>query len=218
MPIDLICLAALGYGFWQGFSRGIIGTVFNVAAYLFGIVLSFKMTPTTTNILERMFNSDNPGMFMAAFVVNLVLVMLVLRAVAKTLESTFRAFYLGFLNQMAGGLLMGGVAVVLYSVLLWFFVKASIVNDATIDQSRLYEPYLKELPTQAFALAKRFQPMAEDIWDASLNWMDTMEQHGEKKTEATQKIYQIPDDGTGIEDDPVPSTIRQQDTGNGIEE
>jgi uncharacterized membrane protein required for colicin V production len=220
MPIDLICLAVLGYGFWQGFNRGIINTVFNIAAYLFGVIFSFKMTPTTTNILERILNSDNPSLFAAAFLVNLIFVMLVLRTVAKSFEATLRALYIGFLNQVAGGLVMGLLAVMVYSVLLWFFVKASLVGEATLQESRLYEPYLKDLPSQAMQLAERLRPLATDVWDTSLNWMDRLDKYGGEKTEAQQKIYEVPDDGGGIELDPDSETPYPppDDTGNGIEE
>jgi uncharacterized membrane protein required for colicin V production len=207
MPIDLICLAVMGYGFWQGFNRGIINTVFNIAAYLFGVVFSFKMTPTTTNILERLLNSDNPSLFIAAFVVNLVFVMMILRMAAKSFEATFRALYIGFLNQVVGGLVMGLLAVLIYSVLLWFFVKASLVSDATLQESRLYEPYLKDLPSHARQIAERLRPLATDVWDTSLNWMDRLETYGTEKTEAQQKIYEIPDDGKGIETEPESSQI-----------
>jgi uncharacterized membrane protein required for colicin V production len=220
MPIDLICIAVLGYGFWQGFNRGIINTVFNIAAYLFGVVFSFKMTPTTTNILERILSSDNPSLFVAAFLVNLIFVMVVLRMAAKSFEATFRALYIGFLNQVAGGLVMGLMAVMIYSVLLWFFVKASLVGEATLQESRLYEPYLKDLPSQAMQLAERLRPLATDVWDTSLNWMDRLDKYGAEKTEAQQKIYEAPDDGGGIEMDPdrEPAYPPPDDTGNGIEE
>ncbi|MEZ4920606.1 MAG: CvpA family protein [Saprospiraceae bacterium] len=203
MPIDLICLAVFAYGFWQGFNRGIIGTVFNIFAYIFGVILAFKMAPTTVAILERMFNTDNPGMTPAAFVVNLVFVMLIMRMAARSVESAFQALYIGLLNQVAGGLLMGGLGVMMFSILLWFSVKATIVNSETLDESRLYEPYLKDLPSKAYDIAIRLRPLAEDVWDDSLNWMDRLENYGESETEAKQKIYELPDPGdTGIEDDP----------------
>ena len=212
MPVDLIALAVMAYGFWQGFNRGIIGTVFNIFAYLFGIVLSFRMTPTTVGFLERMFNTDNPGLTLAAFVVNLVFIMLIIRMAARSMENAFRALYIGILNQVAGGLVMAWIAVMVYSVLLWFAVKATIVNDATLQESRLYESYLKDLPNQAYDLAVRLQPMAKDLWEDSLNWIDRLEGYGDNQNDAQQKIYELPDDGTGIEDDP------NFDYSDGIEE
>ena len=223
MPIDLIFIAVFGYGFWQGYTRGIISTVFNILAYVFGIVLSFKMTPVTTSILERLFNSDNPSMFLAAFVVNLVFIMFILRQTARGMEGVLQTLYLGVFNKVAGGLLVGAVSILIYSVLIWFLVKVQFLNQTTLEQSRSY-PLLKELPLKSKDFAMRFEPFAKDVWGTSMNWMNRLENYGEKKTGVEKpKIYELPDDGKGIElDEPAsgsPSTKKPVKTSDndGIE-
>lgn len=227
MPIDLICMVAFFYGFWRGYNQGIISTVFNVLAYVFGIVLAFKMTPTATKILEQLFHSNNPMMFVAAFAVNIVFIMFVLRQAAKGLEGIMRSLYIGVINQALGGAIMGMVAVLIFSVLVWFGDKAGMINAETIAESRTY-PYLKDLPGKAKDAAVRFKPFAEDVWDTSINWMNRLENYGEQKTqEKTDKprIYELPDNGSsGIEDDPEASRPYQRAPsnanaeGDGIEE
>lgn len=209
MPIDLLFLVALGLGFRYGYMQGIIGTVFNLLAYLFGIVLAFKITPTTTNILEGMFNSKNPSLFIVAFIVNLGLIMLMLRSTARALEKGFQAIYLGFFNRVLGGAVMGALAVVIYSVLLWFAVKVSFINEATIAQSRTY-PFLKDVPGRAKTLAVRLKPFATEMWDESLKWMDDLEEYGIQKTETAPKVYEVPEpNNSGIEEEPEQSAPRQ---------
>lgn len=221
MPIDIIFLAVFAYGFWIDYSRGIIGTVFNFAAYLFGVVFAFKITPTTTKILESLFHSDNPSMFLAAFVVNLIFIMFILRQAAKGMESAFQAVYLGVINQTAGGVLMAGFGVVVYSILVWFLVQVRFLNDETLSESKTY-PLLKDLPSKAKAIAIRAKPFAEDIWGYSMNWMDRVEQYGVQKTATKPNIYKVPDDGKAIDEDaPEPATNTQptyQEDSNGIEE
>lgn len=204
MPIDIIFIASFAYGFWQGYTRGIIGTVFNILAYVFGITLAFKMTPTTTNILERLFNSDNPAMFIGAFIVNLVFIMFIMHMAAKSLEGFFQAVYLGIINQIAGGIFTGAMMVLIWSILLWFLVKVNFMNDATIAESRSY-PFLKDLPAQSKVILQRFKPLGEEIWGTSINWMDRLERYGQEKTGSDQpKIYEIPEgkDDIIIENDP----------------
>ncbi|MCC6283153.1 MAG: CvpA family protein [Saprospiraceae bacterium] len=224
MAIDIIFLAVFAYGFWVGYSRGIIGTVFNFAAYIFGFVLAFKITPTTTNILEALFHSDNPSMFLAAFIVNLVFIMFVLRQAAKGMESAFQALYLGVINQTLGGALMAGVGIVIYSILIWFLVQVRFLNDLTLSESKSY-PFLKDLPGKAKSIAIRAKPFAEDIWGYSMNWMDRLEQYGVQKTATKPNIYKVPDDGKAIEDDgpeSVPTTTTTSpapvEDSDGIEE
>lgn len=221
MPIDLICMVAFVYGFWKGFNQGIISTVFNIAAYVFGIVLAFKMTPTTTNILEKFFNSDNPMMFMAAFLINVTLIMLVVRQVAKGFENVLQSLYLNVINQALGGAVLGFVGILIFSILVWFADKAGMISNQTVEESRTY-PYLIELPGKAKVAAAQFKPFLIDTWDTSVKWMDNLEKYGEEKTGAPggdqPRIYELPDDGsTGIEDEPAKSRPIYEDNGSGIE-
>lgn len=224
MPIDIGFIAFFAYGFWQGYSKGIISTVFNLALYLFGFVLAFKMAPTTASILQTMFHNDNPTMFLAAFLVNLLTVMLIVRQAAKGLEKGVAMAYLGTLNHALGGAVMGGFLVMVYSVLLWFGVKVQFVNDATIAESKTYH-FLEPLPAKAKNFAIRMKPFALDVWGTSMNWMDRLDEYGVQRTEGKDKTYRPPDDGKAIENDPDPAPRRPAprptnpwDDGDGIEE
>ncbi|MDO8368675.1 MAG: CvpA family protein [Saprospiraceae bacterium] len=204
MPIDIGFIAFFAYGFWQGYSRGIISTVLNLALYIFGFVLAFKMAPTMTTILESLFHSDNPTMFLAGFLVNLLLIMLLVRSIARGLEGAMRMAYLGVINKVAGGVAMGGFLVVVYSVLVWFVIKVHFVNEATVGQSKTYS-FLEPIPAKAKNFAIRMKPLALDVWGSSMNWMDRLDQYGVERTEGKDKTYRPPDDPKAIEEDPMPS-------------
>ncbi len=207
MPIDLIFIIAFGFGFRHGYTQGIISTVFNVLAYVFGVVLAFKITPLTTDILERMFNTQNPTVFIAAFLVNISLIMFMLRAAANAFEKGLQAIYLGFFNRMLGGAVMAMLAILIYSVLLWFAVKVQLVNQATLTESKTY-PVLEKMPGMAKQAALRLRPFATEVWDTSLGWMDRLDKFGVEKTGTQPKVYEVPDDGAGIENDPEPVAPR----------
>lgn len=224
MPIDVIFILVFGYGFWVGYRQGIIGTIFNIAAYLFGVVLAFKVTPTTTNVLEIAFNSNNPTIYLAAFLVNLAVVMLFLRMASSGITGLFEAAFLGMFNRAAGGLLTGGFGVLVYSVLLWFLVKVQFLYPATLTESKFW-PLLEVMPSAAKNFAIRFKPVAQDVWGASLDWMDRLERYGIERTEGKKKIYEIPDKNTLIEGapdvitppKPRPQKNKPQQNDDGIE-
>lgn len=200
MPIDLIFIIALGLGFRHGYTQGIISTIFNVLAYIFGVILAFKITPMTTEILERMFNSQNPTVFIIAFLVNISLIMFMLRATARAFEKGLQAVYLGLINRMLGGALMAGLAVLIYSILLWFAVKVQFVNQATISESRTYK-LLEKMPAAAKQVAMKLRPFAEEAWDTSLGWIDRLDKYSVPKAEIKPNIYD-PQGDTGIETEP----------------
>jgi len=203
MPIDIGFIAFFAYGFWQGYSRGIISTVLNLFLYIFGFVFAFKMADTTSSILKSMFHSDNPTMFLAGFFVNLLIIMLIVRTLARSLEAGLRMAYIGVLNQLAGGVVMGGFLVVAYSVLVWFATKVQFINDATIEESKTYT-FLQPIPAKAKDFAVRMKPFALDVWGTSMDWMDTIDEYGGKRTETKDKTYLPPDDPKAIEEDPRP--------------
>ncbi len=225
MPIDILFLIALGYGFFQGFYQGVISTIFNVAAYLLGIVLAFKVTPTTTNIMETIFHSSNPMMYVAAFVANMVVIMVVLKIASKSLERAFQAAYLGIVNQALGALVMGAFYVLICSIAVWFMVKAQFLNPQTITESKTY-PLLEPLPGKAYDLALRFKPLAEEAWGTSMTWMDRLQEYGDNKTKnmdsGSGRIYKP--DPKGIETDPnagaknQPKTYYPPEDSDGLEE
>jgi uncharacterized membrane protein required for colicin V production len=225
MPIDILFLIALAYGFWQGFNHGVISTLFNVGAYLFGITLAFKVTPTTTNIMEAMFHSTNPTLFIGAFVVNIILVMFVMRMAAKSIEKLLQAAYLGIVNQALGALVMGGFYILVCSIAVWFMAKAQFLNEETIAESKTY-PLMEPLPGKAYDLALRFKPFAEEFWGTSMTWMDRLQKYGDEKTKTPQDgstRISKPDKST-IETDPnagferPTKTIYPPEDADGIEQ
>ncbi|TNE68960.1 MAG: CvpA family protein [Bacteroidetes bacterium] len=228
MPIDIICLAAFFYGFWRGFNQGIISAVFNILAYVFGIVLAFKMTPTVTNILESLFNSNNPMMFIAAFFVNMVFIMFIIRQAARGFTGILEKLYLNSINRMIGGVILGFIGVLIFSILVWFADKAGMIGEQTLAESRTY-PYLIQMPGRARVIADRAKPFLIEGWENSIKWMDRLEEYGEQQTGVTggngdqPRIYELPDDGSsGIEDEPAPSRSQNrpiyEDDGSGIED
>lgn len=144
-------------------------------------------------------------MFLGAFLVNLLIIMLIMRSAAKAVEGAMRVAYLGVINQVAGGAAMGLALVVVYSVLVWFSVKVNFINEATIAESKSYS-FLEPIPGKAKDVAIRMKPLALDVWGTSMNWMDRLDQYGLQRTEGKDKTYRPPDDPKAIEEDPVPSS------------
>jgi membrane protein required for colicin V production len=192
MWIDVCFLILFVYGFWQGWSQGIIGTIFNLAIYVFGIVLAYKMAPLMSTVLEKIFDSHHPVMFVAGFAANFLVIYVIVQMASGGIENLIHGAYLGVFNRALGGVFIAAFYVLLFSILLWFGSQAQVIDAATTSKSMTYEPLLKELPGRAKALVVRFKPLAFNIWDDSLKWMDTMEDYGVQKTESKAKVYELP--------------------------
>ena len=192
MAIDIMFLLSMVSGFYIGFSRGIIKTVFGVIALIFGFLAAFKFAPGMTQLLETSFNSTNPLMFLAGVALSFVLAMFLIRLFARGLEGALKTANINVINQLAGGVLLSALMVVLYSVLLWFGEQAHIVNDAAIHESKTYI-VLKDIPGKAMVVANQIKPVFEEFWDQSLDMMDRLEDMSIEKTE-DNNVYDIPTD------------------------
>jgi uncharacterized membrane protein required for colicin V production len=191
MWIDIVCLVALLYGFWQGWSQGIIGTLLNLAIYAFGIVLAFKMAPVTSVILEKLLDSTHPLMFVGGFVANLLLIIILVKLATQGIENAMNGAYLGSVNRLIGGAVVGGFYVLLFSVIIWFLSQANGISSETKSISRTY-PILQPLPGMAKSIAVRFQPLASDSWGDFMKWMEKAQHYGLEKTDGKGRVYELP--------------------------
>jgi membrane protein required for colicin V production len=192
MIIDLIFVVVFLYGFWLGYTRGFIGTLFKIAAYTLGFVVAFKLTPLITNVLESGFHSAHPMLFFMAFFISLLLVFLLMRLLGKGITTMVEQVHLGFFNQVVGGTLLAAFSTLLYSVLIWFVVKAQFIQDHTLRDSKSY-PVLEHLPYRAKAAATQLKPFFLEFWVTTTRWVERMEQYGGKGGSAPKLI---PEDAT----------------------
>ena len=175
MVIDIIFAILAAYGFYLGFSRGIIQTIFTILSILFGLMAAFKFGPYMTQFLETAFNNDHPLMFIAGFLLAFVLTMFLIRLFARGLEGLLERANINIVNQVAGGLLLSGLMILLYSVILWFGDKSHLIDDATKRQSLTYV-YLEEFPQEVWKLGRVIKPVFEDFWEHSVEFMDDLEE------------------------------------------
>lgn len=193
MVIDIIFAIVAGYGFYIGFSRGIIKTVFTVISVIFGLIAAFRFGPFTTELLESTFNSDNPLMFLAGFLLAFVLTMIVIRMLARGIEGILENANINIINQAAGGILTAGAMVLLYSVMLWFGDKSHMINEEAKDESMTYT-YIQHFPEQVWKVGKQLRPTFENFWDHSIDFMDELEDMSLERSESDTKIFDIEDD------------------------
>ena len=192
MVIDIICVIAAIYGFYVGFTKGIIRTIFNVLSIFLGVLGAFKFAPAATKFLETAFGSDNPLMFLAGFLLSFVVTMIFIRMLARGLEGVLKTANINVLNQAAGGVLLSVVMVFLYSLLLWFADISGLLDNAK-EESFTYE-YLEEAPNKAGQVYEFFKPMIKDFWTGSVKAMDRIKEMNMEQQESDPNIFDINED------------------------
>jgi membrane protein required for colicin V production len=198
MVVDIIFAAVVVYGFYVGFTRGIIRTVFAVISIVVGLLAAFKFSPAVTNLLENQFG-EQPLLFILGFALTFAAAMLLIRMLARGMESVLRLGNINFINQAAGGVFLAAVMVLLYSVILWFGDQARIINQETKRSSMVYR-YLEDYPTLVWNMGGKLRPIVEDFWDYTVDFLDRMQEYSVERTENNPSIY---DKDESEEDDDI---------------
>jgi membrane protein required for colicin V production len=196
MAIDLICGIIAAYGFWQGYNRGIVTTIFNVLAYVFGLIVALKVTPYTTELLETLFKTDNPLMFIAGFLTNIFVVVFVLKQAANGIENMLNFAHLGTINKILGGVVSGALAILIYSIIVWFGVKSHMLNDVLIADSKTYKPLLETMPPKAKDVAFRLKPFAEEGWNTFTVWLNRVDSYKKTGSSGSSDLEETAPDGS----------------------
>lgn len=167
MIVDLFCILSVVLGFWLGYRRGIIHTVFSVLSILFGIIVAAKFSPAMTDLFNTLAgNGEQSSIFtlLAGIVASFALSMLLFRLLGRTIESTLESFNVNVINQVAGGILMVFVVVFLYSLIIAFSSRARLLKEPTKTESMTYV-FLEKYPEVAWNVSRRFWPVFVEFYD-----------------------------------------------------
>ncbi len=192
--IDLLFLIAFGWGFFIGFSRGIIKTVFTWLSVLFGVIIAVRFSPDVTDVLKTAMASDSPMLFIPGFLLTLVLTVVVIRFFSETLVRGLQSVHLNIINQIAGGLLSAAFFTLLYSMLLWFGNQAHIISKEAQEQSITYR-FLEKYPQTTWKFLRQLWPTLQRFWGRSLEFIDKIDEYRTEQSSSDTHIYDIDEEG-----------------------
>ena len=193
MTLDIIFVLVAALGFWMGYSRGIIKTIFTILSFTIGLLAAFKMAPAFTRFLKDITQNDTPLMFIVGFLLSFIIMMVILRLISNGLEELLKSANINFINQIIGGAVLGAGAILVYSGLLWFADKSHMIDPQTKKTSITYN-YTKEFPGQMQIVAAQLKPVFTDFWNEALDVLDKMEDMSVQRSEADPTIYDIEED------------------------
>ncbi|MFM2267535.1 MAG: hypothetical protein RL757_976 [Bacteroidota bacterium] len=193
MLIDTVFVAVAAYGFYLGFSEGIVKTVFSVLSIFLGIIAAFKFAPAAKHFLETAFKSQNPLWFAAGFVMMFFIARFLINMIASFLTQTLEWTHINLFNQLAGGTLLTTVFILMYSYVIWFADTARLIKPATSADSFSY-PLLQRMPDQASAAFQFVKPMFHDFWQESSKMMDKLDRQSTRSER--EEIYNVNERGT----------------------
>lgn len=190
MIIDAIFFLVVLFGFYYGFSRGIIRTVLYTVSLLFGFVIAVRFAPAATQFLTTVFNYESPMMYLLGFILCLGVTIMAIQMLAKGMESVLQSANINVINKFFGGVVMAGIFLFFYSILVWFANKSHLIEDQTKQESATYS-LLENYPQEVKQIWNNIQPSLADFWEDSVEFIDKMEEKSIQRSESETEIRDL---------------------------
>lgn len=144
MIFDILFVIFLGVGFWWGYQKGIIYSVFSLAAYFIGIVGALKFSYIAIKFLHTSLSLGPKALAIVAFILMFLLIVILVKLVAWALEQILKSFSLNTVNQLIGGLIFSIISLYMLCVMIWFLNKWDVFPDSQKMNSHVYH-YIADL-------------------------------------------------------------------------
>jgi len=183
MLIDILFLVFAGIGFYTGYNKGIVRTVVTAFSLIVAVLAAFRFAPYVADGLMSIFKSTSSSMFLIAFALTFIGVILIIRTVVKMIEKGFQAANINFVNKIAGGLLTGAIATLVLSLFLWFGDNAGLIKEHAKQQSLTYSS-LEAFPGTVKNFAAKMKPKAKEFYDKTKDALEESRDKAKAKEES----------------------------------
>ena len=158
MIFDILFVIFVGGGFWWGYQKGIIYSVFSLAAYFIGIIVALKFSYIAVKFLQTSLSLGPKALAVIAFILMFLLIVLLVRGVAWALEEILKSFSLNLVNQLIGGVIFSLISVYILCVMIWLLNRWNVFPDHQKMTSHVY-PYIANLGPTIVEYSGKIVPM-----------------------------------------------------------
>lgn len=179
MILDLFAALLITYGFYRGYSNGLIDTIVDTLSILVGLVVALKFSPVLISYLQNVVNINPAFEFILGFLIVFFAVMLFLRFIADRMEDLLKAIKVNFINQIAGGLLLGFVFAFCIGLLLLLLTNLKVLNPDYASESTLYEHLIK-ISQDGGWIVEGFKDLFSEFWSKFMTTIDSVKESLDK--------------------------------------
>jgi membrane protein required for colicin V production len=183
MIIDIIAGCLIAFGLYQGFSNGLIKTVFATISIIIAIVAALKLSPILIAVLQENINFNPAILFVLGFVLSFIVIMALIRFIGNRMEKLFEKLYINSINKVAGAAVLSLFYAVLFSFTLHFLNRIELISEQQKSNSYSY-PILKPLPEISAGVGRELRPVFTEFWDAFMKTMNDIKEKANEIKEA----------------------------------
>ncbi len=138
MFIDILVAIALVFAAIKGIRNGLIIAVFSILAFVIGLAAALKLSTVVAAWLAQSTNINVQWLPFFAFALVFLLVILIVRSVAKLIEKAVDLAWMGWLNKLGGVLVYACMYLLIYSVLLFYSAQLKLLTEEAKTASITY--------------------------------------------------------------------------------
>ena len=178
MILDIVVAIILAFGFYVGYQRGLIRTIFDTLSLLIAVIATIKFADLAIGLVESVISGHPAISIVVGLVLTFIIVMALIRFIGKKLEDLFKVINLNFINKIAGGALQAAFFALLISLGLYLLDNLKVLEEKTKTESVSYN-MLEPLPRHSQDLFVKLKPMFADFWNVMQEAMDDIKDKAE---------------------------------------
>src|SRR5205085_11014471 len=129
MAIDIILVLLAVLGFWLGYAKGIVATLFSILEYVLAMVISIAFAPFLSNWMVSSLHMQPVISLVLATIIIFLLSILLLKWLTKKIESSLKKGRLSSTTKILGGVVMMIVVILFYSIMIWLVNYYGGINE-----------------------------------------------------------------------------------------
>ncbi len=143
---DIVVLVLLLWGLYSGFKNGFFVELSSTIAFIAGLVGAFLYSNSIADFIANTWDIAKIYADVIGFIVTFILIVAVIKILAKVLTNVANMAFMGWLNSILGGVIGVLKSVVIISALLLVFDRVNntikVADKEKLEKSVLYEPII----------------------------------------------------------------------------
>ncbi|HXH18160.1 MAG TPA: CvpA family protein [Chitinophagales bacterium] len=165
MLIDTLLIIFLIAGFINGFRRGLIYSLCAFIGLFFGMLLAMKYSYLLSGYLYEEGIIRTRLLPFISFALIFIAVMIAMKLAYRLVQSMADTLFLGTINNIIGGMLWAAILALLFSTVLWYLDKMSLIPSEAKAASKTYS-YIISLSSIVVEKLSGLIPYFKGMFDA----------------------------------------------------
>jgi membrane protein required for colicin V production len=165
--LDYILFIPLLYGFYRGFTKGLIIELASLLALTLGIYGALHFSSFTFEFLSDYVEIKAVYLQLASYGLTFIIIVMLISLTGKILTMLIKLVALGFINRMMGAIFGGIKVLLILAVFISFFDRFNkqfrMVNDEILSSSLMYNPILIQVEEFYPNVLEEFEKQKESL-------------------------------------------------------